>query len=840
MGNHANKIDVRTWKQKCEASEDFYGLFFEDINRSGDGGLYPEMIRNRSFEDGIPPKDVRTEGEDNAIIINENGWPDVFNHGEGIPHWTKDLPYTPIPAWYAHNASMALSDDTLNRWREAALLVTFFKGGSVHNVGYAGVPAEAGKSYDFYCFAASKGISMTVSLEGEDGTVYAKELLNVSGGYARYDAVLTASASDPKARLVFRADEGEVLFGFTSLMPQETFCGHGLRKDLCEMLAGFSPKFLRFPGGCIVEGFTRSTAMRFSHTIGPVWERPSHQLVWHYRASNGLGFHEYLQLCEDLGVAALYVCNVGLTCQARAATCFEGEELNEMLQETFDALEYAMGSEKTHFGKMRARMGHPAPFPIRYIEIGNENSGAEYFPRYLKFYEAIKARYPDIILISNTHTEQEGLPTEIADEHYYDVPNFFSEHADMFDAYPRSGPKIFLGEYATVGGEHVFNLNCALHESSWLLGAERNQDVVKLTAFAPLFQHVNFTAWAPNLIIFDNHRAYGIPTYHALSILGKYHGKEVVDTQVETGTHCLGFTGYCGIQCKEGLRFRSVRVNGAEAGIAKRIQNDAEEKDGVYTAVFGGEGEVTMTNIDGEINALWGKKMREFQLKYNRQIEATSRRDVVSLAFGEQIRTGTYEIEVFCDEGTSFDLSLWNRLFIEPYGIDEPKLKGWSLRATRNVLWEIDNGRGSVRQRRFFDKKREEDFVPLPVRKGEFNLFRVELEADRFRCYVNGEFVQEGLLPRYHYINAAADVDGDAINLKIVNLSDKGESVEISLDCDVEPCATGEVLTGDPLDQNTFEHPEHVSAKQIKAEAGRNFVYAAPAHSLTALRLKKI
>ena len=167
-------------------------------------------------------------------------------------------------------------------------------------------------------------------------------------------------------------------------------------------------------------------------------------------------------------------------------------------------------------------------------------------------------------------------------------------------------------------------------------------------------------------------------------------------------------------------------------------------------------------------------------------------------------------------------------------------LKGWSLRATRNVLWEIDNGRGSVRQRRFFDKKREEDFVPLPVRKGEFNLFRVELEADRFRCYVNGEFVQEGLLPRYHYINAAADVDGDAINLKIVNLSDKEESVEISLDCDVEPCATGEVLTGDPLDQNTFEHPEHVSAKQIKAEAGRNFVYAAPAHSLTALRLKKI
>ncbi|MGN1235073.1 MAG: alpha-L-arabinofuranosidase, partial [Christensenellaceae bacterium] len=422
-------LQITTEKIHCHAAEDFYGLFFEDINRAGDSGIYPEMIRNRSFEDSIPPHDVTMYGEDNAVFVNEGGWPDVFYHGEGIPRWTKDLPYTPIPAWYADRATIALSEKTLNANREAALDITFEKGGKVYNVGYAGVSVKENDTYAFYCFASSEGIDVSLSLEGKDGSVYAQESIHVEGGYRRYDVTFQAKGTDHDALFVLRADEGKLLLGFTSLMPTDTYKGHGLRKDLCEMLKGLSPKFLRFPGGCIVEGLSKSTAMRFSRTIGPVWERPSHQLMWHYRATNGLGFHEYLQLCEDLQVAPLYVVNVGLTCQARVASLFEGEELDCMLQEAFDALEYAMGDVTTPFGKLRAENGHPEPFKIKYVEIGNENFGPDYFSRYKKYYDALKAKYPDIIYISNCHTEWERLPTEVVDEHYYDTPNFFSEHA---------------------------------------------------------------------------------------------------------------------------------------------------------------------------------------------------------------------------------------------------------------------------------------------------------------------------------------------------------------------------------------------------------------------------
>jgi len=824
---------------KCKASEDFYGIFFEDINRAGDGGIYPEMLRNRSFEDSIPPKDVEMFGKDNAVFVNKGGWPDVFNHGEGIPRWTKDLPYTPIPAWYVDGGEISLSDDVLNPHREAALKVSLGEGGRIFNVGYAGVPAEKDGEYVFCAFIkGEKGAKITASIQGEGG-IYAADEITLSGeGYQKYTLPLISSHTDYDSKFVLSGDNVSFTLGFTSLMPTKTYKGHGLRTDLCEHLKGISPKFMRFPGGCIVEGLSKTTAMRFSDTIGPVWERPSKQLMWHYRATNGLGFHEYLQLCEDLGVEPLYVVNVGLTCQARVGELFEGAELEGMLKEVFDALEYAMGGTDTHFGKMRAEAGHPAPFKIKYIEIGNENFGEDYIVRYKKFYEALKAAYPDIIYIANTHTEWFGYQPEVVDEHFYDMPNFFAERADSFENYPRNGVKIFLGEYATIGGERVFNLNCALNESAWLLGAERNQDVVVLTSFAPLFQNVNFTSWAPNLIQFDNHRVCGIPTYHALKILGKYHGSEVLKTEVTTGSDCRKFSGLCGIECAYGLKFKDIKVNGESVGITKRMQNDAELCSGVYTAIPGGEGEVKMTNVDGEINALWGEKMREFQLERNKLPEAQSRRNVVSLGFGGEVKDGEYEISVFCEKDTAFSITLWNHLFVEPYGIEEPKLKGWSIRSVRNQQWEIEGDTGSVVQRPFFIAKDKNNFKKLPIRLGEYNTFKVVLKRETFDCYVNGEYVQTGILTRYNLVHATADRNGADVNLKIVNLSEQDEEITVDMGFDVEDTASGEILAGDPLGGNTLANPLNVHTEQITANTGRTFVYKAPKNSLTALKLK--
>ena len=381
-----NRIEVKTKQTRFPVAGNLYGLFFEDINRAADGGLYPEMLRNRSFEDSIPPDGCAVCGDD-EVYVNRGGWPDIFCRGEGMVGWAKSVPETSVPAWYGERARLTLRrEGTLNQNRLAALRVDFEEGGTLYNIGYAGVPVKKGESYDFYTFIkADAPAGLTLSLESADGQVYAQSEigLTASDQYIRYDAALVSQSEDFSARLVLRADRAcTVSFGFCSLMPRETFKGHGLRKDLSQLLADTHSKFLRFPGGCVVEGFNLETAMRFPHTIGPVWERPSHNLMWHYRTGNGLGFHEYLQFCEDLNLEPMYVCNCGMSCQARVEELFDEALVETILQETLGAIEYAVGPVSSGYGAVRAAMGHPAPFKMTYLEIGNENWGPAYNERY--------------------------------------------------------------------------------------------------------------------------------------------------------------------------------------------------------------------------------------------------------------------------------------------------------------------------------------------------------------------------------------------------------------------------------------------------------------------------
>ena len=296
-------------------------------------------------------------------------------------------------------------------------------------------------------------------------------------------------------------------------MPDNTYMGHGLRTDLVEKLKGMSPKFMRFPGGCIVEGTTPSTAMRFRDTVGPAWESPSKLFVWHYRSTLGLGFHEYLQLCEDLGMEPLYVCICGMTCQGRKSVLLEGEALDEMVQDTLDAIEYAIGSKESKWGRLRASMGHPEPFKMTYLEIGNENWGPDYEKRYNMIYKKVKELYPQIKTIANEHVEKNGCPAECVDEHFYNTTEFFAERVNYYDDYDRKGPKIFVGEVAVNEGNYMGQLYAALGEAAFLMGIEKNQDIVTLASYAPLFENVNYRAWYPNLIRFNNHQSLGIPTY---------------------------------------------------------------------------------------------------------------------------------------------------------------------------------------------------------------------------------------------------------------------------------------------------------------------------------------
>lgn len=543
-----SKLKIKTKERRFETARDLYGIFFEDINRAGDGGLYPEMLRNRSFEDSVLPEGY-IQQEDGIHVKTVSGWLDEFCNGEGLCRWVKDnnISETEIPAWYTHNAKMELElTDTLNEHRDAALRIQFEKDGSLTNTGYCGISVKAGESYSLYLFAKAKEeIGLDVAIEYQ-GKVLTGNSLVVSGQeYTRYDMKLTAADDCHEAQLTISCKEGgEILLGFISLMPDNTYMGHGLRTDLVEKLKGMSPKFMRFPGGCIVEGTTPSTAMRFRDTVGPAWERPSKLFLWHYRSTLGLGFHEYLQLCEDLGMEPMYVCNCGMTCQGRKSVLLEGETLDEMVQDTLDAIEYAIGSKESKWGRLRASMGHPEPFKMTYLEIGNENWGPDYEKRYNMIYKKVKELYPQIKTIANEHVEKNGCPAECVDEHFYNTTEFFAERVNYYDDYDRKGPKIFVGEVAVNEGNYMGQLYAALGEAAFLMGIEKNQDIVTLASYAPLFENINYRAWYPNLIRFNNHQSLGIPTYYVWKMFGQNRGEYVVRSEDEGGQCSLEEFGF--------------------------------------------------------------------------------------------------------------------------------------------------------------------------------------------------------------------------------------------------------------------------------------------------------
>lgn len=831
-----NTIHIHTKKVKCPTAPEFYGLFFEDINHAADGGLYPEMIRNRAFEDSLVPEGCTTD-PNQRIFITEYGWPGAFSHGEGMDEWAAAVPPSEIPGWYAKKASFRLlQEGTLNPNRKAALQVTFEPGGKIYNIGYFGVPVKEGDRYRLYFMAQSDAdATFTAALESEEGTDLGSCEITIrkNTDYHRYDCELTAGGTDFKGRISLTCDTAcTVTFGFTSLMPEKTFRGHGLREDLAIALKNTNAKFIRFPGGCVVEGINEQNALRFSRTIGPVWERPSAQLMWHYRTTNGLGFHEYLQLCEDLKMEAMYVCNCGMSCQARHGGGFSEETTKEYLEEALHALEYALGSADTPYGSLRAENGRKEPFRLKYVEIGNENFGPEYNQRYELFYKTLKEAFPQVIYISNGHTERENLPTDYADEHYYDAPEFFLENGDLFDDYDRNGPKIFLGEYAVNGGNTIASMECALAEAAFLLGAERNQDIVRLTAYAPLFQNSDYTAWKPNMIVFDNHQVYGIPSCHAVSLLGKYRGEEVVEIEKEGEEQPPVYHGISGIMCeKEGLLFKNTKVNGKPVEVSQCIYGEVERAEDGWKMIF------------GDRRHHFTGKSREWNEAFETFIGSGSvyEKPAMWAVFGtEELEEYTFEIDIKTEEDNPLTLSVWNHHPETDAGCNEPKDTEWTTRSVRNQVWKIENGRSAVRVPRFFDKPlSEEEQVPVSIPYGEYNHYKMICNAYGYECYINDQLVQKKVHTLHPLINAVATQDKNKIYLKIVNVSGKEEEISISADCAVGETILTEVLAADPREVNSFEDKEHVSSVIGSISGGSEFVYTAPAHSVNVLVIEK-
>ena len=536
-------LEIDASNYQAEIAPTMYGIFFEDINFAADGGLYAELVKNRSFEFTLPKMGWLEPNSDRHSYNSESGISMVVQQ--------------------------SLKATNTNFLR---VQVTNAKGYELINEGFRGMGIKKNESYDFSISCANPlGITKIIAeiIDEEKKVIGSTSIEPRSGQWTSYETSFKASATVEKAQLRLRFEgKGSINIDFVSLFPQDTWKGRkkGLRKDLVRLIDDLNPGFLRFPGGCIVEGRTLERRYQWKKTVGPVADRTSlinrwntefnHRLTPDYFQSFGIGFFEYFQLAEDLGAAPLPILGCGMACQFNTGELVPMDELGPYIQDALDLIEFANGSKDTPWGKLRYEMGHPEPFNMKYIGIGNEQWGPEYIKRYKEFDKAIKAQYPEIIVVSGSGPFPDGdffeygwkelkeLNAAIVDEHYYRSPEWFRANADRYDSYDRNGPKVFAGEYAAqsvaiASPENENNWDCALSEAAFMTGIERNADLVTMTSYAPLMAHTEGWQWKTDLIWFNNLTSYGTPSYYVQKMYGQNAGTQLLHT-VLNGEKAIG------------------------------------------------------------------------------------------------------------------------------------------------------------------------------------------------------------------------------------------------------------------------------------------------------------
>lgn len=514
-------IDVS--KPLAEISESMYGVFFEEINHAGDGGLLAELVENGNFQELEMPEGYHAEGDRLYSPVK-------FHHTNGKNvqtdyRWTTD----PVPGWkIVGNASMSLTK--INPYYESAptnLKVCLSESASLVNDGFWGMNIKNGDKYILRTvIRADKDFTGAISarLLSEDGNVIAESSLAktpVDNSWIDSSVILDAMQSADSASLELKIDgTGTLYMGYVSLLPEDTFDLNGhklpLRKDVAQKLVDLKPSFIRWPGGCVVEGISLENRFEWKKSLGDPASRSGQYSTWGYRCSYGFGYHEMMSFCEAIGASAMFVCNVGLGCQAREGDLCLDSEIGFYLDDCMDAIEYAIGSVNTEWGALRAKAGHPEVFPLKYVEIGNENRGPEYEKHFNIFYKAIKAKYPDLILISNYGVNGIGdtEKCDMVDPHWYVHPDYFFTHTHLFDTVSRGSYTVYVGEYAANTGVGSGNMRAALSEAAWIGGMERNGDLVKMCSYAPLFENANDRVWPVNLIWINSSKTLGRSSYY--------------------------------------------------------------------------------------------------------------------------------------------------------------------------------------------------------------------------------------------------------------------------------------------------------------------------------------
>jgi alpha-L-arabinofuranosidase len=772
------KITVDAAHPAHAIPQTLWGIFFEDINMSTDGGIYPELVRNRSFEDAETPADWKftsADGKSQATISTA----DV--HGQPVP---------------------------LNAFNRQSLRVKVNGAFTLENDGYWGMNMVQGDHYTLKLAArATDGFKspLTVRVVSADGKeLAAGKIEGFNDRWQYHTLTLTPAGSDPQAHLEISGEGSGVLYlDMVSLMPDKTWKNHGLRVDLAESLDALQPKFLRFPGGCWVEGDDFAHMNHWKNTVGNIDTRTPLWNIWGYNATQGLGFYEYLQLAEDLGAEPLFCINVGMSHKEHIPM----DRMAQWVQDALDAVEYANGPTNSVWGAMRAAAGHPAPFNLKYLEIGNENGGDIYRERWPLFVQAIHAKYPYIQFIANHWAG--GYPhspmPDIVDEHFYDTPEWFMRNADHYDKYDRHGPKIFVGEYAVTKNCGLGNLRGAIGEAAFMTGLERNSDVVCMASYAPLLVNLNHRAWNPDLINFDSAKWYGLPSYYVQQLFAANRGDEYLPTEVQSPQATPPTPGgMIGVGTWDtAADFRDIKVTSPEGAVL--FQSNFPQ--GTNGWKFLGKG------------ADWGVQ--------NGLLHQGAEKEFIRALAGDKSWTNyTLTLKARKTSGSEGFLILFN------IKGDEDR-NWWNIGGWNNTQDGIE-----------YDGT--QDTKPAHIDNGRWYDIKLTVNGRNVKCYLDGRLIHNvdydnGRKLKSLYATAATDRQSGDLIVKVVNAGAAPLATEIDL-----PGAQGLTGKGRAIvltsasgsDENSLAQPTKVSPKtEAVSFTGTTLKRSFPGNSLTVLRL---
>ena len=752
---------------------DLYGIFFEDLYHAADGGLYAEMVQNRSFE---------FCAVDNPSYHPLMAWEKIEKKYSRMQWWIQDShPYSRRNPHY--------------------LVCEIFEtgmGAGVRNTGFTpGMYLQKGEKYRFSCLAATDGrgeLPLRIVLENDEGRNLGQADIVVSNGtvWNHYEAAITAQETTTAGNLsIYIEAVGRLYLDMVSLFPQKTFMQqrNGLRADIATLLADLKPRFMRFPGGCLVHDGSinaedRDSLYRWKNTIGVLEERPARRNNWGYNQTLGLGYYEYFCFCEEIGAKPLPVLPAGYDPHHQRKVPFD--QLDEWIQEALDLISFANDDASAQWGRIRCELGHPEPFGLEYIGIGNEEVGEGFFERYPYFHKAIKEKYPDIQIIASSGPFAAGGEYEkgwncarrnhadLVDEHYYMAPEWFLANHHRYDSFDEKDPRVFLGEYASWGNTW-YN---ALIDASYMTGMERNSEKVGLACYAPLLCNVNYINWKPDMIWFDNHQAYGTANYYVQKLFINHQGDDRIELEM------TGIDDSVTIQDDPkggfGLRTEPDTVVRYSQIMIEDIQNGTIWKDSeVY---FVGD------NVEQYISA-----------------------DPDARVVTEDILLHTVESDHYIIT-VKGEMLYGRRGFMLQYGNrDEKNRYQWEIGGWQNMdsaLTQDIAGRNSCLTQSSFTVAADREYE-----------LKLEIEGRHLRAYIDGELIHEihhapvKIEPLY----TAASIDrqsGDVI-VKLVNVQKRPIDTVLHIEGIEQAKGTAYIMSGFALkDENSFAEPLKVSPRE--------------------------